>query len=770
MKASFRAIALLCLCLLFSLPVHAVLERVGDTDSANGFPRWYQDTTGLSLELCLPQNQAELEGGHCLLVPGDPPQVPEVFPNAFFDEHFWWAADATLTPANGGRALLVLALEAAFAADVVAGGQIAFTRIRVRLDPVPVAGAYRFIHPYGEESIEAAAGARIFFTDDVGIGCQPGDFSCAMQGRVGPFLLPSVTSGGAELPAIAGPVPGKLYIADPGRVGPVTGSPLPAFVGSDGLLHDHNVFRIEGPPGSALGGPGIDFIQTNDFTLVGRVFSGQIPSQVTLERASYTRNATGQKVDVFAIAQETAPSRLPGNIRPAGVAPVMSFFDAACVASFDAQNQLIGLSQPSGALETLMLAQGTRRWAQIQPAAGTTLPDSVCVKDNAAVDVNGIAVPSYHQLAVNDEVKITRAFYDVVNGSLTVDAESSDQLVVPTLNLSGFGNFVNGTLTLAGITSPPARLRVLSSARGSAEHDVETGFGSGAGGGQTLVASNDVAATDEDVAVLIPVINGDTLNGVQIDPAVTPVSLAIVAGAGKGAVSVNNATGSVSYTPNANANGSDTFTYTVTSAGVTSNIATVTVNINPVNDPPVGNPDAASGAVNIPLVIAVLNNDTDVDGTALSIAAGSVTQPVGPVGSLASAMVNADGTISFTGDMAGSYSFTYQVSDGTVMSAPVPVSVTLVAPENLAIAVSEFRTTKSDWRVDGTSTVIGATITVYVGPTLGGQLLGTTTVVAGGAWSLRLSNSAILPDASRTLSIESSGGSSRLAISVTVRR
>jgi hypothetical protein len=61
-------------------------------------------------------------------------------------------------------------------------------------------------------------------------------------------------------------------------------------------------------------------------------------------------------------------------------------------------------------------------------------------------------------------------------------------------------------------------------------------------------------------------------------------------------------------------------------------------------------------------------------------------------------------------------------------------------------------------------------ITVYVGPTLTGQQLGSATVGVDGIWSLRLSNSAILPDASRTLSIESSGGSSRLAIPLSVRR
>lgn len=207
---------------------------MGPIDTANGFPRWYQDTTGLSLELCLPLNQAELTAGSCLLTPGTAPVTPEVFPAQFFDEHFWWAGGASLTPATGGRALLVLALEAAFGTGVAApGAQIAFTRIRVRLDTVPLTGDYKFIHPYGEEILAGVAGQRIFFPDDVGIGA-PGDFTGAMNGRLGPYLLPSLAAGGAELPPVAGPVAGKLYIADPAVLTPVTGSTLPPFLGNDG--------------------------------------------------------------------------------------------------------------------------------------------------------------------------------------------------------------------------------------------------------------------------------------------------------------------------------------------------------------------------------------------------------------------------------------------------------------------------------------------------------------------------------------------------------
>lgn len=736
----------------------AVLERVGPTDLANGFPRWYQDTTGISVELCLPQNQAELDGGYCLLLPGDPPVVPEVFPSAFFDEHFWWAADASLVPATGGRALLVLALEAAFAADVTPGGQMAFTRVRVRLDPAPVSGTYRFIHPYGEEAIEANAGDRIFFTDDVGIGCPPGEFQCAMEGRVGPFLLPASVPGGPEIGAITGPVAGKRYIADPARLGPVTGSVLPAFLGSDNQLHNHNVFRIEGPVGSGLGGPGIDFIETTDFSLMGRLYTGQMPSRVTTDRASYGRTSTQQKVDVFATAFPTAAARLPGGPPPAGVAPVMSFFNVPCATILDAQGNITGFAQPAGGIETLMTAQGNARFGQLRPPTGSPIPDSVCVKDNSAVDVQGTPVPAYHQLPVNDSVVVSGAYYDLVAETLTVQATSSDQVSPPTLTLTGYNvPFANGVATVSGVTAPPASVRVLSAARGSTEAAVDAGMAAAPAASTEVVAGNDAAVTDEDTVVVIPVLAGDTLNGAAIDPVATPVTLTIIANGSKGTAVPNNATGNITYTPKANLNGLDSFTYTLTVNGVTSNIATVGVNIAPVNDAPVVSADSAAGAAGTALIVSVLANDSDVDGDTLAIVSGSVTAPVGPLGTTSSATVNSNGTVTFLGNGAGTYTFSYRATDGKVVSAPVPVTVTLSAPETVNAQAVEYVLSKNRWKVSGNTSIAAAhqltlKFTGLVGGSpcnASGRVIGTTTS-GGGSFTFDIGGATGLLDPRNT--------------------
>src|SRR3954467_15529479 len=128
-----------------AFPARAELERVGPVSNdpkIAGFPVWYRDKRAIGIEFCAPLNQAEVDGGYCNVLTGDV-VPPENFPTNFFDEHFYFAAGADLTPATGGRALLVLALESAFGAGVAQGEQIMFSRIRLRLEPLPAPGPHR---------------------------------------------------------------------------------------------------------------------------------------------------------------------------------------------------------------------------------------------------------------------------------------------------------------------------------------------------------------------------------------------------------------------------------------------------------------------------------------------------------------------------------------------------------------------------------------------------------------------------------------------------
>jgi hypothetical protein len=736
-----------------AVAAHAALARVGPVSNASsigGFPSWYQDTTGLALEFCDPKNASEVEGGWCLLLPPDVPATPEVFPTSFFDEHFWFAAGAGMDTPGGGRALLVLAVEAAFATAVQPGDQVAFSRIRVVLNPVPVTGTYRIIHPYGEEIVDAVAGGRIFITDDIGINCPTGVFDCALQSRLGPYLLPSATPGGAEMPALTalnptpdiapahfggvfGPTPypgtGKAYIADPARIGPVTGSPV-----------GQNYFRIEGPAGSNLGGPGINFIQTNDFSLMGRVFEGAIPSRVTVDRASYARPLAGtQKVDVFATAFPAMQARLPAGGPPAVTTPHLQFYDAAC-----GVDPVSGdfIAPPAGTLGHQMASPGLMvppqpappsiYWGQSQPAL---IPLAVCVEHQDSINAGGAIIPVFFQANVTDQVFITEAAYNPTNaGSLSVRASSSDEFAPPTLTAGELGDLLNGQFILAPLAAPPARVRVFSSYGGTNEFQVTTGVGA-AGGGTIPVAANDTATVLEDSpATPIPVLANDTLNGgpIPAGATITIVSAPLLGTAAVGGTSIN-------YTPNLNANGTDGFTYRVTVAGQSSNIAAVTVTITPVNDPPTAANDAATAIANLLTPIDVLANDTDPDGQANLAAPVNVALTGSPVGSTATLSVSGR-VVNFTGNLPGAYTFTYRASDvaGAVSANTATVTVTVAAGETVTIQLAEFRTTNREWRISGIiAPTTSGTVTIrYANGPNTGLLIGTATITAG-TWSYR---------------------------------
>src|SRR5512140_1889875 len=110
MKAPKRTLIAAAVVLAFAAsPAHAVLERMGPVSKApsiGGFPTWFQDKTGVALEFCDLQTQAELDGGWCTLIaPG--PVFPESFPSPFFIEHFYSDATNVLKDAaTGFRATL----------------------------------------------------------------------------------------------------------------------------------------------------------------------------------------------------------------------------------------------------------------------------------------------------------------------------------------------------------------------------------------------------------------------------------------------------------------------------------------------------------------------------------------------------------------------------------------------------------------------------------------------------------------------------------------
>jgi len=776
-----RTILAASIALALAAPAQAALQRLGPVNNApsvGGFPAWVQDTTGLAMEFCDLTSVGELNSGWCTLIPPGP-VYPETFPTNFYVEHFYWDAN-TVVNVGASRATLTMAFEAGFSAGTpVAGQQMPFGRIRVFITNLPSSGTYTVYHPYGKWIFPGmAAGDRIFFTQDVGLAC-PGTFTCSLGTDIGPFLVPSTAPGGAELPPIpdlvagqdplydilvntgvAKPYPnnGKKYLADPGRVGPVTGSPLAPFVGSDGVTYNHNIFRVEGPAGYLA--------QSSNFTVTGRVMTGSMVGQVTVDRASYAQtvtSATGKKLDVFATGQASTAGRVPGSAAPAAVTPILTFFEAPCGGTVDPATGAIlpPYTAPVGVVETQMVAAGTKYWGQAHPVA---IPPAACVEDATSRNLAGQVVPTFYMVPVTDEVTAmagSGATYDPAGGgTLSLTVKSSDTLVPPVLDAGTYGLLANGLLTVTPLAAPPSKVTVNSSEGGTTDLLVQTAVGS-AGGGLVPLALNDDYAMNEDCSataatscaapfVFNPLAN-DTFNGLPL-PAGAIVTITSAPRIGTLVVAAN---GTMTYTPNANVNGAEGIGYTVTVNGLVSNVAYITINIAPINDIPVAVNDTATAIVGKVNSVNVLANDTDIDGVLDLASAQIVTWPA----QLGAKPVPTTGVVTFTPTATGTFPFTYKAVDkaGAVSANAATASITVTGNEVIVYTKQIYKAgnqggaASARWTVSGTdSAPQGQTLTiVYNNGTLnaangGGTcngtaanpkcVIGTTTVDALGNW------------------------------------
>ncbi|NAX48783.1 tandem-95 repeat protein [Photobacterium halotolerans] len=111
------------------------------------------------------------------------------------------------------------------------------------------------------------------------------------------------------------------------------------------------------------------------------------------------------------------------------------------------------------------------------------------------------------------------------------------------------------------------------------------------------------------------------------------------------------------YTPSADFNGADSFNYQVTDGEAVSGIYTVSIDVTPVNDPPVIVPDSYHFKANTSgrYVLDVLSNDTDIDQDLLSLMWVTAVKGTATI---------QNGQAVLTTTQQGTFSLKYGASDG----------------------------------------------------------------------------------------------------------
>ena len=140
----------------------------------------------------------------------------------------------------------------------------------------------------------------------------------------------------------------------------------------------------------------------------------------------------------------------------------------------------------------------------------------------------------------------------------------------------------------------------------------------------------------------------------------------------------------MTYTPNLNYNGSDSFTFTTNDGTATSSPATVSLSINPVNDPPTGVNQTATTTIDAAVAITVAAQDVDGDPLTFAIVNSPTNGTLGTIsGTTCDGAVpnNCSAQVTYTPNSgySGFDQFTFTANDGTVDSAQATVDLTIYA-------------------------------------------------------------------------------------------
>ncbi|MFD1294656.1 Ig-like domain-containing protein, partial [Lutibacter holmesii] len=204
------------------------------------------------------------------------------------------------------------------------------------------------------------------------------------------------------------------------------------------------------------------------------------------------------------------------------------------------------------------------------------------------------------------------------------------------------------------------------------------------------IANTDEITANEDATITLNVTSNDTdsdgtidVATVDLDPS-TPGIQTTWTVENEGTYTVDQL-GVVTFVPVADFNGVATpVEYTVNdNEGLTSEIATITVTVNPVNDDPVAVDDFATTNEDVPVIIAVLDNDLDSDGDVLT-----VTEAISTDGTV---IINTDGTITFTPnpDFVGEAVVTYTITDENGATDVAIVTIAVEEDRDITITTEE---------------------------------------------------------------------------------
>jgi hypothetical protein len=241
------------------------------------------------------------------------------------------------------------------------------------------------------------------------------------------------------------------------------------------------------------------------------------------------------------------------------------------------------------------------------------------------------------------------------------------------------------------------------------------------------VAVDDDAQVWEGEQVRIPAGANDLPGDNDLDMAAL-----VVIDAPANGTAVSNPDGSIDYVHDGTETTADSFTYTIGDvAGLTSSPAMVTLNVGPVNDPPVALDDLGAVVTEDQIVTLDLAvNDSDADD---GIDLGGIVVQARPL--YGTVVVNGDGTVDYwhDGSEVPSDSFMYTITDlAGAPSNAANVEISIIGVNDAPIANDDVGTTEEGQQInidvaandiDSDDGLDLTSVAIVVGPVHGGVLV-----------------------------------------------
>jgi large repetitive protein len=264
-------------------------------------------------------------------------------------------------------------------------------------------------------------------------------------------------------------------------------------------------------------------------------------------------------------------------------------------------------------------------------------PDAYTTMEDSALNVGALGVLA-NDTDVDGDPLTAVLVSGPAHGTLTLNPDGSFTYT-PAHNFSGTDQFAYRAIDAEGVFAS-AQVTITVTAVNNAP-----------------VATDDAYITTEDVSLAVKapgVLGNDT------DTDGDTLTAALVSGPAHGTLTLN-ANGSFTYTPTSNFSGTDQVTYQASDGALTSNIATVSIAVSAVNDPPVALADGP--------FLGNAGRSVQMDASASSDSEGAALTFRWNFGD-GSTLVTPQAPIEHTYASGGTFPVTLIVNDGQLDSAP----------------------------------------------------------------------------------------------------